>query len=211
VATHRKSAITVLNSEAATSVPQTLIFGTPLNHIDLRYHKPCSKGLSRHTAFALSSERSHSCHLCDGSYGSLHSPSFFVDFKSIEEKTGAAKHTLLMIYPSSGPFVALRPKSKLQRAHGRSCEGGTTRSIREDIRVNRQSQHHSALQFACARWCKLPITPILPSRLSKLRRKEPPNSPAERHQGTSPPPSSQSTQTTPQGHSCAPQPSWLSH
>jgi len=95
-----------------------------------------------------------------------------------------------MIYPSSGPFVALRPKSKLQRAHGRSCEGGTTRLIREDIRVNRQSQHHSALQFACARWCKLSIAPILPSRLSKLRRKEPPNSLPERHQGTSPPPQS---------------------
>jgi hypothetical protein len=109
-----------------------------------------------------------------------------------------------MIYPSSGPFVALRPKSKLQRAHGRSCEGGTTRSIREDIRVNRQSQHHSALQFACARWCKLSIAPILPSRLSKLRRKEPPNSLPERHQGTSPPPISQTTQTAPQGQPCAP-------
>ena len=85
------------------------------------------------------------------------------------------------------PSFALRPKSKLQRARGRSCEGGTTRLIREDIRVNRQSQHHSALQFACARWCKLPITPVLPSRLPKSRRKEQPNSPTGRHQGISPP------------------------
>jgi hypothetical protein len=46
-----------------TRLPKTLVYGTITNHIILRGHKLCSKGSSRHTAFALSSERSHSCHL----------------------------------------------------------------------------------------------------------------------------------------------------